>query len=121
MALSGAAQGTAGDSAAFPTIVLPDVAAADSRNVGADGKLVASAAGAGSTAAGEKVFQLCAACHGTHGEGGAGANLQTSKRDLAAIIAYIKAPTGAMPKLYPAPLSDADVSAVAAYVMTLRH
>jgi alcohol dehydrogenase (cytochrome c) len=116
MALGGAAQGMAGDSAAFPTIVLPDVAAADSRNVGAAGNLVA-----GSTAAGEKVFQLCAACHGTHGEGGAGANLQTSKRDLAAIIAYIKAPTGAMPKLYPAPLSDADVSAVAAYVMTLRH
>ena len=121
MALSGAAESTARDSAAVPTIVLPDVAAADLRNVGADGKLVAGAAAAGSTSAGEKVFRLCAACHGMHGEGGAGANLQTSKRDLAGIIAYIKSPTGAMPKLYPAPLSDADVSAVAAYVMTLRH
>jgi alcohol dehydrogenase (cytochrome c) len=121
MALSGSAPSTGRDSAAVPTIVLPDVAAADSRNVSADGKLVAGAAAAGSTSAGEKVFRLCAACHGMHGEGGAGANLQTSKRDLAGIIAYIKSPTGAMPKLYPAPLSDADVSAVAAYVMTLRH
>jgi alcohol dehydrogenase (cytochrome c) len=119
MALS-AAHGTAGDSGAFPTIVLPDIAAADLGNVGADGNLVAVATGSESTAAGEKVFQLCAACHGTHGEGGAGANLQTSKRDLARIIAYIKAPTGTMPKLYPTPLSDADVSAVAAYVMTLH-
>ena len=66
------------------------------------------------------MFRLCAACHGSHGEGGAGANLQTSKRDLAGIIAYVKTPTGTMPKLYPAPLGDADVSAVAAYVLTLR-
>ena len=121
MALSGEAESTARDSAAVPTIVLPDIAAADLRNVGADGKLVTRAAAAESTSAGEKVFRLCAACHGMHGEGGAGANLQTSKRDLAGIIAYIKSPTGAMPKLYPTPLSDADVSAVAAYVMTLRH
>ena len=42
------------------------------------------------------------------------------KRDLAGVIAYIKAPTGSMPKLYPGALSDADVAAVAAYVMTLR-
>jgi alcohol dehydrogenase (cytochrome c) len=121
MALGGAAKNTASDSAAVPTIVLPDVAAASSPNVGTDGKPVTGAVAAGSISGGEKVFQLCAACHGTRGEGGAGANLQKSKRDLAAIIAYIKAPTGTMPKLYPAPLSDAEVSAVAAYVMTLRH
>jgi ubiquinol-cytochrome c reductase cytochrome c subunit len=74
-----------------------------------------------STAAGAQVFQICAACHGARGEGGAGANLQTSKKDLAGVIAYIKNPTGAMPHLYPGTLSDDQVAAVAAYVMTLRH
>jgi mono/diheme cytochrome c family protein len=70
---------------------------------------------------GKKVFQqICSACHGSQGEGGIGANLQLTKRDLAGVIAYIKSPTGAMPKLYPTPLSDADVANVAAYVMTLR-
>jgi len=52
--------------------------------------------------------------HGAQGEGGFGRNLQLSKRDLAAVIAYIKSPTGSMPKLYPSPLSDADVASVAA-------
>jgi len=70
---------------------------------------------------GKKVYgQICSACHGAQGEGGFGANLQTSNRDLAGVIAYIKSPTGSMPKLYPSPLSDADVASVAAYVMTLR-
>jgi mono/diheme cytochrome c family protein len=70
---------------------------------------------------GKKVFQqICSACHGSQGEGGVGANLQLSQRDLAGVIAYIKSPTGAMPKLYPSPLGDADVANVAAYVMTLR-
>jgi alcohol dehydrogenase (cytochrome c) len=121
LALGDAGQSTAVDSAAVPTIVLPDVAAAEPQKVGADGKPVAEATAANTASAGEKVFRLCAACHGMRGEGGAGANLQTSKRDLAGIIAYIKAPTGTMPKLYPAPLGDAEVSAVAAYVLTLRH
>jgi mono/diheme cytochrome c family protein len=81
-----------------------------------------SAAGAAaSTDPGKKVFQqICSACHGSQGEGGVGANLQLSKRDLAGVIAYIKSPTGAMPKFYPTPLSEADVANVVAYVMTLR-
>jgi alcohol dehydrogenase (cytochrome c) len=120
MALGKPGASTARDSAAVPTILLPDVSAGESGGDG--GRSAAGPAGnlAASTKGGEKVFRLCAACHGTRGEGGAGANLQTSKRDLAGIISYVKAPTGKMPKLYPAPLSDADVSAVAAYVLTLR-
>ena len=70
--------------------------------------------------AGRRVFAICAACHGSQGEGGVGANLQTSRRDLAGVIAYVKNPTGSMPHLYPTPLGDSDVAAVAAYVMTLR-
>jgi len=34
---------------------------------------------------------------------------------------YVKNPTGSMPHLYPNTLSDADVAAIAAYVMTLRR
>jgi mono/diheme cytochrome c family protein len=94
-------------------VTLPEIATGTAQNPSGGGA-------ADATAAGQKVYQVCAACHGTRGEGGIGANLQTSKRDLAGVIAYIKAPTGSMPKLYPGALSDADVAAVAAYVMTLR-
>ena len=107
------AQAGAADSAAVADITLPDIATSTAQNASAGRTADASAAG-------EKVYQVCAACHGTRGEGGIGANLQTSKLDLAGIIAYIKAPTGSMPKLYPSAVSDADVAAVAAYVMTLR-
>jgi len=107
------AQAGAADSAAVADITLPDIATSTAQNASAGRTADASAAG-------EKVYQVCAACHGTRGEGGIGANLQTSKLDLAGIIAYIKAPTGSMPRLYPSAVSDADVAAVAAYVMTLR-
>jgi len=99
--------------AAMADVTLPDIATGTAQNPSGGGASEA-------TAAGQKVYQVCAACHGTRGEGGIGANLQTSRRDLAGVIAYIKAPTGSMPKLYPGALSDADVAAVAAYVMTLR-
>ena len=107
------AQAGAADGAAVAEITLPDIATGTAQKMSGRGAAEA-------TAAGEKVYQVCAACHGARGEGGLGANLQTSKRDLAGVIAYIKAPTGSMPKLYPGALSDADVAAVAAYVMTLR-
>ena len=70
---------------------------------------------------GKKVFAMCVACHGARGEGGIGANLQKSTKDLASVVAYIKAPTGSMPKLYPGSLTAKDVDNVAAYVMTLRQ
>jgi len=112
------AQAGAGESPAGAELALPEIATGNAQNLsvrtGALGDVASQAA------AGEKVYQVCAGCHGTRGEGGIGANLQTSKRDLASIMTYIKAPTGSMPKLYPSALSDADVAAVAAYVMTLR-
>lgn len=104
------------------TYFLPDVAAGAATSVVAGPNAPPAGAHAAQAPidAGRKVFQLCATCHGSHGEGGVGANLQLSKRDLAGVTSYIKGPTGSMPKLYPNPLSDADVAAVAAYVMTLR-
>jgi len=113
LALGTPEQASAADRAAVAEITLPEIATGTAQNTSGGGA-------AETTAAGEKVYQLCSACHGARGEGGIGANLQSSKRDLASIIAYIKAPTGSMPKLYPGALSDADVAAVAAYVMTLR-
>jgi len=106
-------QAGAADGAGAAEITLPDIATGTALDI-------TGAGAAEATLAGEKVYQVCAACHGARGEGGIGANLQASKRDLAGVIAYIKAPTGSMPKLYPSALSDADVAAVAAYVMTLR-
>jgi len=113
LALGSPGQAGAADGAGVAEIALPEIATGTAQNTSGGGA-------AQTTAAGEKVYQLCSACHGARGEGGIGANLQTSSRDLAGIIAYIKAPTGSMPKLYPSALSEADVAAVAAYVMTLR-
>jgi mono/diheme cytochrome c family protein len=68
---------------------------------------------------GEQIFgQFCAACHGAKGEQGVA---QSSKKTLSALVAFIKNPTGAMPKLHPDPLTDLEVDNVAAYVLTLQH
>ncbi len=64
----------------------------------------------------------CASCHGATGtEGGVGPSLkgEKSKKDQAAVVAWIKHPAPPMPKLYPSPLSEKDVAAVAAYLETL--
>ena len=66
--------------------------------------------------------QYCSSCHGAAGEGSVGPALkgEASRRDLAQAIAFIKEPIAPMPKLYPTPLSEADVADVAAFVETLR-
>jgi ubiquinol-cytochrome c reductase cytochrome c subunit len=67
---------------------------------------------------GEQIFgQFCAACHGAQGEQGVA---QSGKRTQAALVAFIRNPTGAMPKLHPDPLSDREVENVAAYVLTIQ-
>lgn len=73
---------------------------------------------------GQQIFASnCAMCHGTHGEGGIGPSLQdeSTRKDLSEVVAWIKDPTPPMPKLYPSPLSESDVQAVAAYVQTLKR
>jgi alcohol dehydrogenase (cytochrome c) len=76
-------------------------------------------------ARGKSLFaQFCAACHGMHGEGGltSGPNIQNSPliKNRAALVAWIKNPKSPMPKLFPSPLSESDVDAVAGYVMSLK-
>jgi mono/diheme cytochrome c family protein len=83
----------------------------------------ASAAKSGGVVAhGKSIFSAnCASCHGTAGAGGLGPSLkgEKSRKDLAAAIVWIKNPRPPMPKLYPSPLGDKDVAAVAAYVESL--
>ncbi|MGB9428920.1 MAG: PQQ-binding-like beta-propeller repeat protein [Gammaproteobacteria bacterium] len=64
----------------------------------------------------------CSVCHGARGEGSVGPSLQDEslRKDLDQIIALIKNPVAPMPKLYPKPLNEADVQAVATYVETLK-
>ncbi|MDE2460362.1 MAG: c-type cytochrome, partial [Gammaproteobacteria bacterium] len=83
------------------------------------------AAGIGTTMVthGQQIFAAnCAVCHGAYGEGGVGPSLQdeSTRKDLDEVIAWIKDPKPPMPKLYPKPLNEADVQAVAAYVETLK-
>lgn len=64
----------------------------------------------------------CATCHGAHGEGGGiGPSLldERQRLDDAATVSWIEDPQTPMPKLYPAPLSGAQVRDVAAYVQSL--
>jgi mono/diheme cytochrome c family protein len=86
-------------------------------------KMVAAATPKGDAAHGKKLFGAnCASCHGATGtEGGMGPSLkgEKSKKDQAAAVAWIKNPQPPMPKLYPSPLSEKDVSDIAAYVETL--
>lgn len=71
---------------------------------------------------GQKVYAAnCAACHGAAGQGGIGPELQgeNTRKDIAGTIFWIKNPILPMPALYPKPLSEQNVDAVAAYVESL--
>ena len=63
----------------------------------------------------------CAACHGAHGEGGAGPALTGTKQrlDLAATVKWIENPSAKMPRLFPSTLNAQDVVDVAAFVQGL--
>ncbi|MBV9104200.1 MAG: cytochrome c [Candidatus Eremiobacteraeota bacterium] len=77
----------------------------------------------GDAARGKQLFtQNCATCHGATGtEGGVGPSLRNekSRKNMSQAIAWIKNPKPPMPKLYPSPLSEKDVTDLAAYVETL--
>src|SRR4051794_21923971 len=57
----------------------------------------------------------CSSCHGAHGEGSVGPPLKHVQQwaGLDEIVGQIKAPRGAMPKLYPSLLNDDQVVEVA--------
>jgi mono/diheme cytochrome c family protein len=98
----------------------PGAAPASTRAASASAGTVAAA---GDAAHGKAIFSSnCASCHGASGtEGGVGPSLKNekSRKDQAAAVAWIKNPAPPMPKLYPSPLSDKDVTDVASYVESL--
>jgi mono/diheme cytochrome c family protein len=91
---------------------------------GANAKLAATgpvALGPGDPLRGRDVFgRMCSACHGAKGGDVDGHDLRQS-RDLAAIVAAIKAPKQPMPKMFPDVLNEQQVADLAAYVHDLPH
>lgn len=80
-----------------------------------------SSAGAssGSGGTGAAIYSsVCSACHGANAEGGVGPSLKgvSARLGLAKTIEWIKNPSSKMPKLYPAPLDEAAVAAVATHI-----
>ena len=76
---------------------------------------------------GKMVFMKagCYACHGTVGQGGAGARIAPNPLALAAFAAYVRkgGPThsvfGGMPAYPPNVLSDSDLADIRAYLATI--
>lgn len=64
----------------------------------------------------------CAACHGAHGGGGIGPSLLGlgKKRSTPDIAAFVRDPSGAMPRLYPSTINSRDVDEVAKFVAALH-
>ena len=82
--------------------------------------LSAAAAQAQNPANGKALFvkQQCARCHGTDGQGGAGARLAPNPLPVPAMQKYVRNPTGAMPP-YTNQVSDADIADIRAYLATV--
>ncbi|GAC1403497.1 MAG: hypothetical protein NVSMB64_05330 [Candidatus Velthaea sp.] len=120
-------QGDVNDVAAYVETLMgtPEALPAPARSSasGTKVKMVAGAAIARSVTQGKMLYGVrCAGCHGATGsEGGAGPSLkgEKSRKNYAAVVAWIKNPQPPMPKLYPSPLSAKEVSEIATYVDTL--
>jgi mono/diheme cytochrome c family protein len=75
--------------------------------------------GPGDPARGEALYgEMCAACHGTRGEGSVGPSLKDlhERREVASTVEWIKNPSVRMPKLFPSSMTAQDVNDVASYV-----
>ncbi len=121
----------AGSAAAVPGASAAAEPAASTVPSASAGAIPSASAAAGSTppsnapsssdlAAGQTIYAAnCAACHNAKGAGGIGPSLHglSTRKTLAQSIGFIEKPSGAMPKLYPSPLSAAQVRQVAAYIL----
>jgi ubiquinol-cytochrome c reductase cytochrome c subunit len=61
----------------------------------------------------------CYECHGYAGQGGAGARLAPKVLPIAALIAYVRHPAGAMPPYTSKVASDADLADIRAFLASL--
>jgi ubiquinol-cytochrome c reductase cytochrome c subunit len=78
----------------------------------------------GNAQAGKQLFVSdgCYECHGYVGQGGsasAGVRIGPPPISLAAVIAYIRQPSGGMPRYAKAVVSDQDVADIYAYLKTI--
>jgi mono/diheme cytochrome c family protein len=92
--------------------------------VDAFGPVKTGASGAAPAVVGDRLFaQYCGVCHGKDGAGGGGGPDLTASalRDRAALVAFLKAPKPPMPRFYPDPFGEAEVSAVADHVVGLQR
>jgi len=100
-----------------PAVDIPALKSIDFGNAGSPPQLTAS------EIRGKRLFSgACMKCHGADGASpviGPALVNEKAKKNLDAVIAQIKNPAQPMPKLYPSPFNDQDVSDIAAYVETL--
>lgn len=75
---------------------------------------------AGNAENGKRVFmkQGCFRCHGTEGQGGAGPRLAPNPLATAALIKYVRNPSGQMPA-FTTQVTDAELADVRAYLATI--
>jgi len=62
--------------------------------------------------------QGCSRCHGSDGQGGAGARLAPNPPAVAALIRYVRNPAGGMPP-YKSQVTDAELTDIRAYLATV--
>jgi mono/diheme cytochrome c family protein len=75
----------------------------------------------GNAANGKRLFVTngCYQCHGYDGHGGAVAKLAPRPIPVAALIAYVRHPAGAMPIYTPKVMSDAELTDVWAFLKSI--
>ena len=64
------------------------------------------------------IKQGCARCHGTEGQGGAGARIGSKPPATAALIQYVRNPAGTMPP-YRNQVTDAELTDIRAYLASI--
>jgi mono/diheme cytochrome c family protein len=82
---------------------------------------VIAAQAQGDAAKGKNLFVVkgCYQCHGYDGHGGAGAKLAPRPIPVAALIAYVRHPAGAMPIYSAKVMSDAELTDIWAFLKSI--
>jgi mono/diheme cytochrome c family protein len=80
-----------------------------------------AAAPAGNAQKGKELFTTyyCYSCHGSDGQGGAGAKIAPNPPAYTTLRNYVRKPTGGMPPYLSKSLPDADLADIFAYLKTI--
>ncbi len=83
--------------------------------------LLAQQENAGNAAKGKELYVKdgCYECHGYSGQGGAGARIAPKVMSTAALIKYVRHPSGAMPPYTAKVASDQDLADIRAFLATM--